>query len=579
MRLRRSYLRVYLVLFSLAMFCPGLVGGEGQVLTANYGNDRTNANLDEAVLNTSNVNPNQFGLVGQYTVDGQVYAQPLVVSSGVVRSPRGHVLIATMHNSVYWFDADPTRSAAPLWQVNLGPSLPASLLHFHDINPEIGILGTPVIDPASNTAYLVAESYENGAGVYKLHALDLSMGAEKFGGPVVIQATVGGTGDASVGGTIALDPMQHLQRPGLLLANHSIYIAFGSVFDRAPYHGWILAYDQTTLQQVAVFNSTPEGANGGVWQSGRGIATDDAGNILATPANGDYDGVANFGESLVKLSPNLQVLDWFAPADWRAMSDEDADLGSLGPIFVRGQNLVVTGDKLSNLYVIPADNMGHLGTDGSPVPQIFQPIVAGGLYNLALWNRDPAPIAYLVEPGDWTGAFQIAGGRMAETPFTQTPVTSDYPFEGIAISAKGSEAGTGILWMTGGDHSMANIPGTLYAFDALDLTNLLWSSDMNPGRDAMGGFAKFATPTIANGRVYVPTFSNTISVYGLLPAEKEAAQVLIHGSPEYATRKVSLRAACAGETACAPFRRHGITGIQPGIQPARLQPQSARSPE
>ncbi len=512
-------MRVYSGVFTLAvMLCTGLLGEEAEVLTANYGNDRTNANLAETVLNTSNVNPTQFGLIGRYAVDGQVYAQPLVITSRNARSARGRVLIATMHNSVYLFDADPARSAAPIWQVNLGPSLPASLLHFHDINPEIGILSTPVIDAGLNTVYLVAETYEDGAGVYRLHALDLSTGAEKFGGPVAIQAMVGGTGDASVGGVISLNPLQQLQRPGLLLMNHSIYIGFGSVFDRAPYHGWILAYDQTTLEQMAVFNSTPEGGNGGVWHSGRGIAADDAGNILATPANGDYDGVANFGESLVKLSPQLQVLDWFVPAEWSTMSGEDADLGSLGPVFVRGQNAVLTGDKISHLYVVPADNMGHLGVAGAAVPQIFQPIVAGGLYNLALWNRDGVAVAYIVEPGDWTGAFQMAGGRMDETPVSQTSVTSDYPFEGIAVSANGSTAGTGILWLTGGDHSQAGVPGTLYAFDALDLTQLLWSSSMNPDRDSVGGFAKFATPTIANGRVYVPTFSNAVAVYGLLAA-------------------------------------------------------------
>jgi hypothetical protein len=510
-------LRFCFALFGLAAISgTSLTGQAVQVLTANYENARTNANLAEAVLNTSNVNPTQFGLVGRYTVDGQVYAQPLFVSAGAVRSPQGRVLVATMHNSVYLFDGDPARSTSPIWQVNLGPSLPTSVLRVDFVNPEVGILSTPVVDPASNTAYVVAETYESGAAFHRLHALDLATGAEKFGGPVVIQATVRGNGDASVSGTIALDPLKHLQRTGLLQTNHSIYIGFGSVHDRTPYHGWILAYDQTTLQQVAVFNATPEGGNGGVWQSGRGIAMDDAGNILAIPANGDYDGIVNFGESLVKLSPQLQVLDWFAPAEWRAMSDEDGDLGSLGPVFVRGQNVVLAGDKLSNLYVVPADTMGHLGIDGAAEPQIFQPVSWGGLYNMALWNLGPSAIAYFVEEGDWTGAFRITGGQMEQTPFSQTSVTSDYPYEGIAISANGSEAGTGILWLTGGNHSLAGVPGTLYAFDALDLTQLLWSSDMNPDRDAMGGFAKFATPTIANGRVYVPTFSNAVSVYGLL---------------------------------------------------------------
>jgi len=181
-----------------------------------------------------------------------------------------------------------------------------------------------------------------------------------------------------------------------------------------------------------------------------------------------------------------------------------------------GTNVVIGGDKASNLYLVNRENMGHLGVTDATAPQIVQPVSWGGLYNMALWTRDPSPVAYFVEEGDWTGAFRITSGTIENSPFSQTPVTSDWPFQGMAVSANGGASGSGILWLTAGDHSQPDAPGILYAFDALDLTNLLWTSEMKPERDRMGGFAKFATPTVANGRVYVPTFSNSLVVYGLL---------------------------------------------------------------
>jgi hypothetical protein len=502
----------------LPLFFPGLLWGQTQVLTGNYGNERTNANLSETILTTTNVSPAQFGKLGECPVDGQIYAQPLYVTGAAVKGQgiRNVVYVATMHNSVYAFDADSSCSDAPLWQVNLGPSLPTQTIGFREIDPEIGILSTPVIDPGTNTIYLLAETYELGTSIFRLHALDLSDGSEKLGGPVIIQATTDGGGDASQDGQIVLDPAQHLQRPGLLFKNNSIYIGFGSIRDRYPFHGWILAYDATTLSQTAIFNVTPEGGAGGVWQSGRGLAADENGNIYTVTGNGDYDGLLNFGESFVKLNPELQVLDWFAPSDWRDLSDVDYDLGSLGPVLLPGTNVVIGGDKASNLYLVNRDNMGHLGEADAAAPQIVQPVSWGGLYNMALWTRDPSPVAYFVEEGDWTGAFRITNGTIENSPFSQTPVTSDWPFQGMAVSANGGASGSGILWLTAGDHSQPDAPGILYAFDALDLTNLLWTSEMQPERDRMGGFAKFATPTVANGRVYVPTFSNSLVVYGLL---------------------------------------------------------------
>jgi hypothetical protein len=488
-----------------------LASAQPNVLTANYGDERTNANLQETILNTGNVNAAQFGKIGSLPVDGQVYAQPLYA--------KNVVYVATMHNSVYAFDADAPCATAPLWQVNLGPSLPSSVIGFREISPEIGVLSTPAIDLASNTIYAVAETLENDAPVFRLHALDLSSGAEKMGGPVLIQASGFGGGDGSADGKVALDPWQNLQRTGLLVANGSVYFGFGSVRDRYPYHGWILAYDAGNLnKQRAAFNVTPDGGNGGVWQAGRGLAADGDGNVYAVTGNGDFDGFTNFGEAFVKFAPDLRVLDWFAPADWQDMSDVDADLGSMGPVLVPGTQLVISGDKVNNLYAVNRQNMGHLGTSDAANPQIFQPLSGGGFFNMAVWARDPYPLLYMVEPGDWTGSFRIVDGAVETTPYSQTPVTSDWAFFGVALSANGSTDGSGILWMTAGDHdaSYSNPPGKLLAFDAVDLTNLLWSSDGNPDRDYPGGFSKFANPTVVNGMVFVPTFSNAVAVYGLV---------------------------------------------------------------
>lgn len=473
------------------------------VLTANYGNDRTNANLRETILNTANVNPAQFGKLASLPVDGQIYAQPLY--------SRGIVYVATMHNSVYAFDATNLSSPISLWRANLGTAVPSISIGARDTDPEVGILSTPVIDPATNTLYAVAASLENDDPVYRLHALDLATGLEKFGGPVLIQARVSGIGDASANGLLTLDATQHLQRTGLLLANGAVYIGFGSIRDRLPYHGWILAYDASTLQQKAVFNVTPDGGSGGVWQAGRGLAADSNGNLYVVTGNGDYDGVRNFGESFVKLSPDLRVLDRFAPSDWQELSDIDGDLGSLGAMLVPNADLVLGGDKVNNLYAVNRRNMAN--------PQILQPLAGGGFYNAALWPRGPDPLLYMIEPGDWTGSFRIAGGQVETAPFSQTPVAPDWPFSGMAVSADGSAEGSGILWVTAGDHeaSFAAPPGTLLAFDALDLTNLLWTSDMNPETDYPGIFAKFANPTVADGLVFVPTFSHSVAVYGLLP--------------------------------------------------------------
>jgi hypothetical protein len=505
----------------MLLLFPAALCGQVNVLTANYDNNRTNANLNETVLTTGNVGPGTFGKIGAFPVDGLIFAQPLYAAGVDIpgKGAKNVLFVATMHNSVFAFDADAPASTTPLWQVNFGPSVPPSVFNCWDFDTEMGILSTPAIDPSRSAIYVVSDTFENGVPVFRLHALDFSGGHEKLGGPVEIKAAVNGYGDGNQNGVVILDPVQHIQRPGLLLLNNRVYVAFGSHCDQYPFHGWIVSYDAANVQQPSiVFNTTPDSGSGSIWQSGRGIAAGPDGNIYVASGNGYYDGDTNFGESFMKLNANLTLLDWFAPADWQELSDVDYDLGSLGPVLVPDTDLLIGGDKFGNVYVLNRLNLGHLGLPGAVFPQIFRAVDKNGIFNIALWNHETGPIAYVVENGNWTAAFRLVGGQLETTPFSKTEVTSDYPFQGMAISANGSVPGTGILWMTTGDHFYTpGIPGTLHAFDALDLTRELWNSDMNPRRDPPGVFAKFVAPTVVNGRVYVPTFSNQVVVYGLVP--------------------------------------------------------------
>ena len=489
-----------------------------KVLTANYGTDRTNANLQETLLNPANVNKDRFGKLGAFPVDGNIYAQPLYVPGVIIAGVARNVVFAvTMNNSVYAIDADAPSSTTPLWKVNLGPPVPPEVNDSEDTAPATGILSTPVIDVERKTIYVVAETLIKDTAAFYLHSLDLSDGSEKPGSPVEITAKIDGGGDTSADGKIAFDAVMHLQRPGLLLANNNIYIAFGSHADSWPYHGWIFAYDASNVQQqVAVFNTTPQGDYGAVWQSGRGLAADADGNIYVGSGNGDYDGVHNFSQSILKLSPSLKLLDWYTPANWEYLSDFDFDMGSLGPILVPGTDWILGGDKFGNVYLADKKNMGHLDSASGPSPRIVLASLYGGIFNTAVWNSEIGTVFYAVDQGDSLKAFKIVDGQFAATPFSRTEVTADIPYQGMTVTANSGVAGTGILWMTTGDHDADGIPGTLHAFDALDLSRELWNSDVKKDRDGLGAFAKFVSPTVVNGRLYVPTFSNQLVIYGLL---------------------------------------------------------------
>lgn len=487
------------------------------VLTSDYGVGRTGANLAEAQLTVANVAPGQFGLIGIFPTDGEIFGQPLYVSGVAVpgQGQRNILLVTTEHNTVYAYDADSAASPTLFWRVNLGQAVPSSTVStnaasgpFIDVNPEIGILSTPVVDPQASVIYVVAETLTTGGPVFQLHALDLATGQEEKNGPVSITATVP---DTRTGGQNAFDPTEHIQRPGLLLANGAVYVAFGSHADFGAWHGWLMSYDASDLtHQLGVFQTTPGGNGGSIWQSGRGLAGDDAGNIYFVTGNGDYDGAQNFSESFLKVSgSDLSLLDWYTPADWQFLTNNDLDI-SAGPAFIPGTGLLFGGDKNGNIYLVNADPMGHLDTGGAA--QVTQ-AVSGWVFSFAMWSRAQGTYVYLIDTDLTLKEFLVANGVFNPNPVSVSSPTVGTARVGMAISANGGQDGTGILWVTTGNYDEPTVPAVLHAYDASNLAHELWNSSMNAA-DSLGGFAKFASPTVANGAVYAASLG-AVMVYGL----------------------------------------------------------------
>jgi len=509
-------------------------GSQPNVLTHRYDLGRTGANLMETRLNVANVNPRQFGKLFSRAVDGQVYAQPLYVSRMELadQSIRNVVYVVTERNSVYAFDADDAEAVDPLWHVNLGtPVLSTEISsNYRDLMPEVGITGTPVIDPASQTIYLVAKSKNTEDGSYhqRLHALHLSTGQEQTGSPVEITASVAGTGAGSVDGNVSFDPLYQLNRPGLLLLNGVIYVAFGSHGNRGPHHGWLLGYDANTLQQVAVFNTTPDTDGGSIWQSGQGLVADGEGNIYVTTGNGPFDlqdGKREYGNCALKFSTQngLSLVDYFTPHNTEVLNQFDIDLGAGGPVLLPGLNRLLFAGKDTVLRVLDTEDLGGFNPTDRIVQQ-FQPS-PGRLFGAPVYWESPTygKAIYYWAAGDALKVYKLLGEKLQEfeaahsAAMTVAGISNAAP---LSLSANGGKPGTGIVWATGslqGDANRNTVPGVFRAFDASDITRELWNSELNAERDALGSFAKFCPPTVANGKVFVATFSGQLQIYGLLP--------------------------------------------------------------
>jgi hypothetical protein len=502
------------------------------VYTHKYDNTRQGANLSETILTPQNVNSTTFGKLTTFNTDGYIFGQPLIAPGVTVNGAKHNVVyVATEHDSVYAFDADGA-STAPLWKVNLlvNGEIPTPQADVGGtIFPEIGITSTPVIDPSTSTIYVVAETKEsNGSYMHRLHALDLATGAEKFGGPVTIQASVPGTGGGAVNGQIAFTSKTHLQRPALTLYNGMVLIGFGSNGDNNIWHGWVLAYDAATLQQKWQFNVTPNGTDGAIWMSGGGFAVDAQGGIYFISANGTFGTGADYGDSFVRLNSAGAVVDYFTPDTQATLDANDSDLGAGGAMVLPDQSgahphLIVGAGKDTNIYLVDRDNMGGFNSQSNnQIVQELQSAFTGESRSQpAYWNG----FVYFSAFGDPVKAYSLSNGLLSTTPVSKTSVTfalncDDFPtVVGCSLSSPSpivSSNGTsnGILWLVG----LAGTPqgtGTLYAYDATDLTRELYNSTQAGSRDTLGLASKFTPVTVVNGKVYAAA-RNQLLIYGLL---------------------------------------------------------------
>jgi mono/diheme cytochrome c family protein len=489
---------------------PVSLGSFG-VYTQHNDNARSGLNLHESVLTPAAVASRRFGLLFRHKVDGQVFAQPLFAPSLKIAGGRHNVvIIASAANTVYAFDADEAGPA--YWKVNLGPPGSVEQHHFWclDILGDMGIIGTPVIDPVSRTLYVVALTHEGLGWSQRLHALDLATGRERPGSPVAITAP-------------GFDPILENQRPALLFSQGSIYVGYSSHCDVEPYHGYLFRFDPLTLEQRGVFNTSPGGNGNSIWQSGQGPAADAAGNIVFVTSNGTWDGVRNFSESVVRLSADLRIQDWFTPTNYAEMDEKDHDLNSSGAVLLPGGRIFCAG-KEGIAYLLDAGHLGHLGDEHAVQRlRIAKTEVNGG----AVCWRSAArgEMLYVWGQDDVLRAYAYHNGRLNAQPVALGAASSAYPGGMLSLSADGDRGG--ILWtnsaLTARGSAHLNAPGVLRAYDADDIQHELWNSNLEPDRDTCGRVSKNAPPTVANGKVYLASFgaraagTGALYVYGLLP--------------------------------------------------------------
>jgi hypothetical protein len=501
------------------------------VLTYHNNNQRTGWNSSETILTLKNVNSSTFGKLFVISADGLVDAQPLYTPNVSIPGNGTHnvLFVATENDSVYGFDAD---GGAPLWHATVLASgeTPSDNRGCSQVTPEIGVTSTPVIDLTQGphgTIYVVAMS-KDASGNYhqRLHALDITSGAEEFGGPVDIAAQYPGTGDNSQGGYVVFDPKQYKERAALLLLNHVIYTSWASHCDDRPYTGWIISYEGSTLAQHSVLNLTPNGSEGAIWAAGAGPATDTSGNIYFLDANGTFDTTLNasgfpangdYGNAILRLNTangKLAVHDYFNMYNTVSESNVDEDLGSGGAMVVPDfkdssgtvHELVVGAGKDANIYLANRTNMGKFNPQNNS--QIYQEVtgaLAGGVFSAPAYA---ASSIYYGAVGAMIKAFSFnASGMLNSTPASATSTQFAYPGASPSISGSSNL----ILWATENTS-----PAVLHAYNARNLSVELYNSNQaTGGRDQFGSGNKYITPTIANGKVYVGTTTG-VGVFGLL---------------------------------------------------------------
>jgi len=525
------------------------------VTTQHNDNGRTGHNSNETVLNTTTVNATQFRKLFSLLVDDEVYAQPLVIGNFEISGAKHNVVfIATVSNTLYAYDGD---NGNLYWKKNYtvnGMRTPMAsdvksswCTPYLNITANIGIIGSPVIDSVSKTIYFVARSTDGVIFKQHLHAVDLTTGNEKLNSPVEITAQTAGKGDANNNDKVSFDPLRNNQRQGLALVNGVVYISYASHCDLNPFHGWVLGYDSKNLQQQYVYNTTPDGEEGGIWQSGMGIAADEGGNLYIVtgngtvgtpspysiiPGNGTAESIASIfpenlsgrSESAIKLTPSanasLKITSYFTPNNYVQMNINDNDYGVMGSLLVPNSNIYFTGAKDGNLYILDKDNMGGYAANFNNIKQTIR--INGNLHcQPAYYKGANKEYAYIWSENDRLRAIEFnraANSFNTTQTFATVPGPSGQTGAMLSLSSDNGKIGTGILWASyasSGDAENGTMKGILRAFDANDITKELWNSGNNPG-DYVPSFAKFCSPTIANGRVYLATFSGQVLVYGLI---------------------------------------------------------------
>ncbi|WP_245536209.1 PQQ-binding-like beta-propeller repeat protein [Terriglobus roseus] len=505
------------------------------VTTYHYNVRRDGLNAQETILTPANVNVSTFGKLNFLPVDGKVDAEPLFLAKLTVGgAPHNTLFVATEHGSVYAFDAD---TGAVLWQKSV---IPASEMTSDDhgcnqITAEIGITSTPVIDRsygAHGALFTVSMSKEvNGTYHHRLHALDITTGAEIAAGPTEITATYPGSGPYSSGGVVTFNPSLYAERAALLLQNGSLVLAFTSHCDAGQYTGWVMAYSESTLQQTSVLNLTPNGVRGAIWMAGNGVAADTDGSLYVLSGNGTFDTTlvnglpqsGDYGNGMLKLSNaagKLAVADYFEAYDTVAQTNADLDLGSGGEVLFDAtdasgavHHLIVGAGKDKTIYVADRDNLGKfVPATAGPNSNLYQQIsgqLTGGVFATpAFFNGT----LYYSAAGDALKAFPLTNAKLATTPASKSAVLYGFPGTTPAVSANGTS--NGIVWAL---QSATSGPNVLHAYDPTNLANEYYNSNQAAaGRDAFGNGNKFITPLVVNGKVYVGT-TNGVAVFGLLP--------------------------------------------------------------
>ena len=497
------------------------LGAQVTVEMSQYDYERTGANLQEWILHPSNVNSAGFGKLFSRSVDASVYALPLIVPNLNIAGERRNVLfVATMGNTVYAFDADDPARVEPYWSKNLGTPAPGDSW----IGPVYhGILSTPFIDVPTGTLYTVTMVRKDKEFNLFVHALDMYNGKPKYNSPQLLSFPFAGAETlTNVKGA--------LQRVGLLMRDEVLYIAFANIVpDPKDQHwsqeGFVQSFNARDLsQRLAVFQSTPTGRKGGIWQAGRGIASDRAGNIYVATAGGAYDGITNFGSSVLKFAPrSLKLIDWSTPKNHEFLFLENIDISAGGVTLIPNSQLMFAGGKEGVIYLLNRETMGKLEGENAGPLQRFKATNGCGqkdcaqTLGTAFWARKNDGVLYVWDRNDFLNAYDFVNERFVTTP---SAVGKEKPGMngGPTVSANGSDAGTGIVWAatTKSTKSGGLAPGTLRAFLASNIGQELYNSDINAARDALGDFTKFAPPVVANGKVYVPTQSKAVVVYGLL---------------------------------------------------------------